>query len=191
MGKMRAKQKILTMQSQMIIWSIPFISFFMMTATAQVLKETVRRKMGRATQRRRLSGTLGKTQLTQNHFSPFLSFFSPLLSFPLFFSLILSYSLSFSLFLSSSLFFYLLLSSSLFSLSFSLFFSLYFSLSPLSSLCFLLSERTSGVSPVIFYLIIALVCLFDITKGWLSVVHHNYKSYCWSFTKAINPSFIV
>ena len=56
MGKMRAKQKILTTQSQMIILFIPFCSFFMMTVTAQVLKKKVRRNMGRASQRQRLPG---------------------------------------------------------------------------------------------------------------------------------------
>ena len=51
MRKMRALQKILTTQSLMIIWFIPFCSFFMMTTTAQVLKEKVRRKLGRENQR--------------------------------------------------------------------------------------------------------------------------------------------
>ena len=56
MGKTRAKHKILTTQSQMIILFIPFCSFFMMTVTAQVLKRKVRRKIGRANQRQRLPG---------------------------------------------------------------------------------------------------------------------------------------
>ena len=56
MGKTRAKQAILTTQSQMIILFIPFSSFFMITVTAKVLKRTVRRKMGRANQRQVLPG---------------------------------------------------------------------------------------------------------------------------------------
>ena len=51
MSRIRALQKILAMQSKMIIWFIPFCSFCKMTATAQMLKDTVRRKMGRANQR--------------------------------------------------------------------------------------------------------------------------------------------
>ena len=56
MSRIRALQKILAMQSKMIIWFIPFCSFFMMTNTAQVLKEKVRRKMGKANQRQRIPG---------------------------------------------------------------------------------------------------------------------------------------
>ena len=92
-------------------------------------------------------------------FLVFSLFFSPFLSYSLLFSLFLSFSILFSLFLSFSRFSF---SFSLFSLSFlslsflslsflsiSLYFYL-FSLFPLSSRCFLLSERTSGVSAVIF-----------------------------------------
>ena len=57
MSRIRALQKILAMQSKMIIWFIPFCSFCKMTATAQMLKKNVRMKMGRAKQRQRVSGT--------------------------------------------------------------------------------------------------------------------------------------
>ena len=57
MSRIRALQKILAMQSKMIIWFIPFCSFFKMTATAQMLKKNVTMKMGRAKQRQRVSGT--------------------------------------------------------------------------------------------------------------------------------------
>ena len=57
MSRIRALQKILAMQSKMIIWFIPFCSFFKMTATAQMLKKNVTMKMGRANQIQRVSGT--------------------------------------------------------------------------------------------------------------------------------------
>ena len=53
---MRAKQMILTMQSTMIISFMPFLSFLMMTATAQVLRMAVKKKRGTASQRKILSG---------------------------------------------------------------------------------------------------------------------------------------
>ena len=56
MREIRALQKILATQSEMIILFIPFCSFFMTTTTAKVLKEKVRRKMGRAIQSRPSSG---------------------------------------------------------------------------------------------------------------------------------------
>ena len=57
MRRIRALQKILAMQSEMIIWFIPFCSFCKMTATAQMLRKNVMMKMGRAKQRQRVSGT--------------------------------------------------------------------------------------------------------------------------------------
>ena len=45
-SRIMAKQKILTMQSQMIISFIPFFSFLMMTTTAQALRTKVKKKRG-------------------------------------------------------------------------------------------------------------------------------------------------
>ena len=51
MSRIMAKQKILTMQSQMIISFMPFFSFLMMTARAQVLRAKVKKKRGIANPR--------------------------------------------------------------------------------------------------------------------------------------------
>ena len=56
MSRTTEKQKILRIQSQMSILFIPFLSFLMMTATAQVLKMKVKKKRGIANQRYILSG---------------------------------------------------------------------------------------------------------------------------------------